>query len=68
MWNGETIKKKVDEGLLPCARCHKWKDTDKFKKGMKTCKECLETSEAALAAKKEREATLAAKKEDCVIS
>ena len=43
MWNGETIKKKVDDGQLPCARCHKWKDKDLFKKGMKTCNDCLET-------------------------
>ena len=43
MWNEETIKKNVDDGQLPCARCHKWKDgVSSFKKGMKTCNDCLD--------------------------
>ena len=69
MWSEDIIKKKLEENQLPCARCHKWRLKEDFKKGMKTCNVCLEAWQIRQKELSEKRAELeASRKNECLIS
>lgn len=74
MWTKETIKENLENNLLPCGRCHKWKDSKKefgkyaSGKKHKVCKECNKNWKESFAESKKVSNEMGVnKEEECTI-
>ena len=74
MWSQEDIQKNLDDGKLPCGRCHKWKESKtefgKYSNGKqhKVCKECNKSWKDSYANQKQKVKETIGKKDDCIIT